>query len=155
RRRDASPGRRVHARTRWRGSSVCSGPRLSLLPICHHRTHLHSLGADCSLLQGPRSVVPRARCHRPNWSTAVYLRSCSDGPTRYGVVVSGASRLVGGSRELVVTRDPSAPSGTSPRGFHKSSGARSLLAHTMIQDYASQSFTAINASSCWPTNTGA
>src|SRR5262245_29820376 len=50
RRRDATPGRRVHARSRWGDSSVCPGPRLSLLPIYHHRSHLHIRGNDGSLL---------------------------------------------------------------------------------------------------------
>src|SRR5215831_9274064 len=50
RRRDAPLGRRFHARARWRDSSVCPGPRLSLLPIYHHRSHLHIRGNDRSLL---------------------------------------------------------------------------------------------------------
>src|SRR5215470_2099226 len=53
RRRDAAPGRRIHARPRWRDSSICPGSRLSLLPIYHHRSHLHIRGNDGSLLEEP------------------------------------------------------------------------------------------------------
>src|SRR5262249_20319471 len=50
RRPDAASGRCVHARSRWGDCSVCPGPRLSLLPIYHHRSHLHIRGNDGSLL---------------------------------------------------------------------------------------------------------